>query len=72
MSVDQWLTCSTIIFAVEEKIIVATTRPETMLGDTAIAVHPDDTRYTVSPSSFSFLSPCNLSLTDSFRPLFSL
>ncbi|MFC1647545.1 valine--tRNA ligase [Patescibacteria group bacterium] len=24
---------------------VATTRPETMLGDTAIAVHPDDTRY---------------------------
>ncbi|EGN97199.1 hypothetical protein SERLA73DRAFT_110363 [Serpula lacrymans var. lacrymans S7.3] len=29
----------------DEKIIVATTRPETMLGDTAIAVHPDDTRY---------------------------
>ncbi|KAJ7173456.1 tRNA synthetases class I-domain-containing protein [Mycena filopes] len=28
-----------------EKIIVATTRPETMLGDTAIAVHPDDPRY---------------------------
>jgi len=26
-------------------IIVATTRPETMLGDTAIAVHPDDERY---------------------------
>ncbi|OYW84022.1 valine--tRNA ligase, partial [Candidatus Saccharibacteria bacterium 32-49-10] len=26
-------------------ITVATTRPETMLGDTAIAVHPDDTRY---------------------------
>jgi len=26
-------------------IIVATTRPETMLGDTAIAVHPDDDRY---------------------------
>lgn len=26
-------------------IIVATTRPETMLGDTAVAVHPDDTRY---------------------------
>lgn len=32
----------------DEKIIVATTRPETMLGDTAIAVHPDDPRYTVS------------------------
>jgi len=28
-----------------EYIIVATTRPETMLGDTAIAVHPDDERY---------------------------
>ncbi|KAI0051297.1 hypothetical protein FA95DRAFT_1554638 [Auriscalpium vulgare] len=30
----------------DEKIIVATTRPETMLGDTAIAVHPNDSRYT--------------------------
>src|ERR1044072_2002729 len=28
-----------------EYIIVATTRPETMLGDTAIAVHPHDERY---------------------------
>jgi len=28
-----------------EYIIVATTRPETMLGDTAVAVHPDDERY---------------------------
>ncbi|MEL7048734.1 MAG: valine--tRNA ligase, partial [Pseudomonadota bacterium] len=27
-------------------IIVATTRPETMLGDTGVAVHPDDDRYT--------------------------
>jgi len=27
-------------------LVVATTRPETMLGDTAIAVHPDDGRYT--------------------------
>lgn len=27
------------------EIIVATTRPETMLGDTAVAVHPDDPRY---------------------------
>ena len=26
-------------------LVVATTRPETMLGDTAIAVHPKDTRY---------------------------
>jgi len=29
----------------DEFIIVATTRPETMLGDTAVAVHPDDERY---------------------------
>ena len=29
-----------------EYIEVATTRPETMLGDTAVAVHPDDERYT--------------------------
>ena len=29
-----------------ESIVVATTRPETMLGDTAVAVHPDDARYT--------------------------
>ena len=28
-----------------ELITVATTRPETMLGDTAVAVHPDDERY---------------------------
>ncbi|MDP7650537.1 MAG: valine--tRNA ligase [Rhodospirillales bacterium] len=28
-----------------ESITVATTRPETMLGDTAIAVHPEDDRY---------------------------
>jgi valyl-tRNA synthetase len=27
-------------------LVVATTRPETMLGDTAVAVHPDDPRYT--------------------------
>ena len=29
----------------EKKLIVATTRPETMLGDTGVAVHPDDDRY---------------------------
>ena len=29
----------------EQFITVATTRPETMLGDTAVAVHPDDGRY---------------------------
>ena len=30
----------------KDEIIVATTRPETMLGDTAVAVHPEDERYT--------------------------
>ena len=29
----------------EEFVEIATTRPETMLGDTAVAVHPEDTRY---------------------------
>ncbi len=29
----------------DEELVVATTRPETMLGDTAVAVHPDDERY---------------------------
>ena len=29
-----------------DSIVVATTRAETMLGDTAVAVHPDDPRYT--------------------------
>lgn len=30
----------------KDAIVVATTRPETMLGDTAVAVHPADPRYT--------------------------
>ncbi len=29
----------------DEVLVVATTRPETMLGDTAVAVHPEDIRY---------------------------
>lgn len=29
----------------DEALVVATTRPETMLGDSAVAVHPDDPRY---------------------------
>ncbi|MBA2700370.1 MAG: valine--tRNA ligase [Chloroflexi bacterium] len=29
----------------DESVVVATTRPETILGDTAVAVHPDDPRY---------------------------
>ena len=30
----------------DEKLIIATTRPETLFGDTGVAVHPDDARYT--------------------------
>lgn len=33
------------IFFLEHEIVVATTRPETLYGDVAIAVHPDDERY---------------------------
>ena len=29
----------------DEYLVVATTRPETMLGDTAVAIHPEDVRY---------------------------
>jgi valyl-tRNA synthetase len=29
----------------DEYVVIATTRPETLLGDTAVAVHPDDKRY---------------------------
>ncbi len=29
----------------DDGVVVATTRPETMLGDTAVAVHPEDERY---------------------------
>ncbi|MCM2323332.1 MAG: valine--tRNA ligase [Oligoflexia bacterium] len=30
---------------VQEQLVIATTRPETLLGDTAVAVHPEDERY---------------------------
>tara|TARA_B100000949_G_C14281319_1_gene451987 strand:- start:265 stop:2916 length:2652 start_codon:yes stop_codon:yes gene_type:complete len=36
-------------------IVVATTRPETMLGDTAVAVHPKDKRYTSLIGKFCIL-----------------
>jgi valyl-tRNA synthetase len=36
-------------------ITVATTRPETMLGDTAVAVHPDDERYRKLVGRFAIL-----------------
>lgn len=33
------------ITGTDDFLVIATTRPETMLGDTAVAVHPDDDRY---------------------------
>ena len=36
---------SDILPLTSDYIVIATTRPETMLGDTAIAVHPQDDRY---------------------------
>lgn len=40
-------------------VIIATTRPETLLGDSAIAVHPDDERYKNLPGKFVELPLCN-------------
>ncbi|MDC0190975.1 valine--tRNA ligase [Rhodospirillales bacterium] len=45
-------------------ITVATTRPETMLGDTAVAVHPDDDRYKHLVGKV-----CRLPLTDRLIPI---
>ncbi len=33
------------VVGTQQHVVVATTRPETMLGDTAVAVHPEDERY---------------------------
>ena len=33
------------VVGTQEHVVVATTRPETMLGDAAVAVHPEDARY---------------------------
>ncbi|VFP83718.1 valine--tRNA ligase [Buchnera aphidicola] len=37
--------CNHIKFTDKKSVVIATTRPETLLGDTALAVHPDDIRY---------------------------
>ena len=37
---------------VRDYLVVATTRPETMLGDTAVMVHPDDPRYATLHDAF--------------------
>jgi valyl-tRNA synthetase len=43
----------------ERFITIATTRPETMLGDTAIAVNPEDERYKELVGKFAVLPICN-------------
>jgi valyl-tRNA synthetase len=45
--------------ATEEFITVATTRPETILGDTAICVHPEDERYKHLQGAFAFVPLIN-------------
>jgi len=41
-----WHMCYPYADDPDKHVIVATTRPETMFGDAAVAVHPDDARYT--------------------------
>ncbi|MCL4111820.1 UNVERIFIED_CONTAM: hypothetical protein GTU68_018076 [Idotea baltica] len=48
----------------DEKMVIATTRPETMLGDMAVAVHPEDERYTHLVGKM-----INLPLTDRQIPI---
>ncbi len=43
----------------EEYIVIATVRPETIMGDTAICVHPDDERYKQLPGKFAFVPLIN-------------
>ncbi|MDF1685098.1 MAG: valine--tRNA ligase [Legionellaceae bacterium] len=43
----------------DEVVIIATTRPETLLGDAAIAVHPDDARYQALIGKHVHLPLCN-------------
>ncbi|MFZ1974544.1 MAG: valine--tRNA ligase [Candidatus Acidiferrales bacterium] len=40
-----WFIRYPVAGSAQEYLVVATTRPETMLGDTAVAVHPEDERY---------------------------
>ncbi|MAV53526.1 MAG: valine--tRNA ligase [Gammaproteobacteria bacterium TMED260] len=43
----------------DQHLTIATTRPETMLGDAAVAVHPEDERYTHLVGKFVDLPLCN-------------
>ena len=52
------------VFEGGSKIEIATTRPETLFGDTAVAVHPEDPRYTALQGKF-----VRLALTDKIIPV---
>ena len=43
----------------DEKVVIATTRPETILGDTAICIHPDDERYEHLKGRKAIVPICN-------------
>jgi valyl-tRNA synthetase len=43
----------------EQYIVVATVRPETIMGDTAICVHPEDPRYTSLQGRYAFVPLIN-------------
>lgn len=43
----------------DEHLVIATTRPETLLGDSAVAVHPEDQRYTHLVGKFVQLPLCD-------------
>lgn len=43
----------------DQKIVIATVRPETIMGDTAICVHPDDERYKHLHGQFAFVPLIN-------------
>jgi len=53
------------------EIVVATTRPETMLGDTAVAVHPDDDRYMHPAPCLAAMACCGQSISAAVRLLLS-
>ena len=60
----------------EEFVAVATTRPETILGDAAVCVHPEDERWAMPSETFRLLlmasnlmmrgGRCHLKPSDSF------
>ncbi len=46
----------------DEEVVVATTRPETILGDTAICIHPEDERYSHLKGKKVIVPICNRSI----------